>query len=473
MDLVDVFLRVIEHHRISQREVSRLIGFRSDNQMTRILQHKVSQQKMLEFGQQLLSHKVALKLTADEEAAIECCLMHMSDGQENVYALEHFIPLLCSQTAVPPPEQFLYVIDESGQPLGTLRELVSHAQKLEAIVINCANSAVISAFAQCAQETSVSVNYYYLAESSVMHTVSVLEMTWPYLFCDWFHPFSVHLKESRLATGLWSADVIFLRITPDTQQTSSMLSSSWRMLVLQSKSTAVLTGLSCSPELLHRNDVTLYSLYNDAAQEDYVKYLQYIEELEHQHRIFRIKPDLGFELIPINIQIAALEGTSFQQEYAPLIASVTEIARQRYLESIKKASRQYHIVTKEAMVHFAQTGILTDHFWGFRPYTKEERLQILQEIYGRMLNSPFFRLRILCDGIVLKPREVIGYENYGVCILMEKSAYHIEAHRELMLHDRLFSDWFNNFFRDYFCSKYTYNSNDSAAIIKDLICMLL
>ena len=106
MDLVDVFLRVIEHHRISQREVSRLIGFRSDNQMTRILQHKVSQQKMLEFGQQLLSHKVALKLTADEEAAIECCLMHMSDGQENVYALEHFIPLLCSQTAVPPPNNF-------------------------------------------------------------------------------------------------------------------------------------------------------------------------------------------------------------------------------------------------------------------------------------------------------------------------------------------------------------------------------
>lgn len=56
MDLVDVFLRCIGQHDISQHRISQIIGFRSDNQMTRVTQRKVSPRKMLEFGQLLLEH---------------------------------------------------------------------------------------------------------------------------------------------------------------------------------------------------------------------------------------------------------------------------------------------------------------------------------------------------------------------------------------------------------------------------------
>ena len=174
-------------------------------------------------------------------------------------------------------------------------------------------------------------------------------------------------------------------------------------------------------------------------------------------------------MIPIDIQIAALEGTSFRSDYEQLVEPVTQIARQRYQESKRKTSRQYHVVSKDAMLRFAQTGILSDHFWGFRPYTCEERLRIFEELLHRMTSSTLFRLRFLRDDAVLKPREVIWYEDYGVCILMENSDYRMGEHQELMLRDQLFSEWFSSLFRDHFCDKYTYSDKESIMMMENII----
>ena len=89
-----------------------------------------------------------------------------------------------------------------------------------------------------------------------------------------------------------------------------------------------------------------------------------------------------------------------------------------------------------------------------------------------MTNSTLFRLRFLRDDAVLKPREVIWYEDYGVCILMENPDYRMEEHRELLLRDRLFSEWFSKFFRERFCEKYTYDDEKSQELMQRLISII-
>ena len=469
MDLVDVFLRCIGKHDISQHRISQIIGFRSDNQMTRVTQRKVSPRKMLEFGQLLLEHAAEIQLTEEEQRTIAHAMENISVGHENMYAFDHFSPLLLSQTQCKTMRP-IQIYSSSGEKLGTLAEILCGAQQVNAVVLNCTNAPVLATLAQGASKTMLTVDYYYLAESSVMRTVSVLEATWPHMFCPWFHPHSVHLQECRLSAGLWGADIFFLRIASDAPNVPAGIAGRWGMFILQAPQRALLCEISCAPEtLLQRKDVICRSLYNDAAQGDYVQYLQYIRTLEHQHRIFRIKPDIGFELIPIDIQIAALEGTSFRSDYEQLVEPVTQIARQRYQESKRKTSRQYHVVSKDAMLRFAQTGILSDHFWGFRPYTCEERLRIFEELLHRMTSSTLFRLRFLREDTVLKPREVIWYEDYGVCILMENSDYRMGEHQELMLRDQLFSEWFSSLFRDHFCDKYTYSDKESIMMMENII----
>ena len=104
------------------------------------------------------------------------------------------------------------------------------------------------------------------------------------------------MQECRLSAGLWGADIFFLRIASDAPNVPAGIAGRWGMFILQAPQRALLCEISCAPEtLLQRKDVICRSLYNDAAQGDYVQYLQYIRALEHQHRIFRIKPDIGFE----------------------------------------------------------------------------------------------------------------------------------------------------------------------------------
>ena len=47
MDIVELFLQILDSHGLSQRTVCDIIGFTSANQMTRILKRQVSHRYLL------------------------------------------------------------------------------------------------------------------------------------------------------------------------------------------------------------------------------------------------------------------------------------------------------------------------------------------------------------------------------------------------------------------------------------------
>ena len=56
MELTSVFFCILEAHHQTQRSICRIIGFRSANQLTRILKGAVSDDLMLDFGRRLIEH---------------------------------------------------------------------------------------------------------------------------------------------------------------------------------------------------------------------------------------------------------------------------------------------------------------------------------------------------------------------------------------------------------------------------------
>ena len=77
MDIVELFLQILDSHGLSQRTVCDIIGFTSANQMTRILKRQVSHRYLLKFGTLLIKHRQALGLTDRETVDLQACCMSL------------------------------------------------------------------------------------------------------------------------------------------------------------------------------------------------------------------------------------------------------------------------------------------------------------------------------------------------------------------------------------------------------------
>lgn len=235
MDLIEFFLLCVENHQLTLREVCRVVGFRSYNQLARLLQHKTSPMKVLEFGQLLLDHASQLRLTAEECQSIRDCMFPLLKGKENVYAFEHFFSLITTlQVEAAFPNADLLLMDMQGHPAGSLRKLLSNADSAEISVINCIHSNVLRIIASCVHDVNLSVNYYYCEAQSISSSVDAVCDIWPYLFCEWLHPYSVRAATHQ---GLWTGDVIFVHLAHQKAPNSTSFEDF--EIVLYSKETAI------------------------------------------------------------------------------------------------------------------------------------------------------------------------------------------------------------------------------------------
>lgn len=213
---------------------------------------------------------------------------------------------------------------------------------------------------------------------------------------------------------------------------------------------------------------------SDHNKQDYIRYLNYIKDLEYNTRIFRIKADLGLELIPADIQLAAVREGPMRgypaEDMNVLLTQLYEIENERYLNSLNKHFHQYFLMSYKAMLDFAKTGLFSDHFWGFRAFTSQERLFILKDFYNRVCTSQYFHFSFLKPEVHLVWDELIWYENVGICFLPPKTHYDIDDdHTEFILHDPVFSDFFSSFFRKWLFEHHALPSSKSKVLFKRLI----
>ncbi|MBQ8093365.1 MAG: hypothetical protein IJ242_07310 [Clostridia bacterium] len=211
----------------------------------------------------------------------------------------------------------------------------------------------------------------------------------------------------------------------------------------------------------------LYTLKND-----YVKYLEFCEKLERDHAIYQYKPDFGFEQIPSHIIFRALrEGTFLSVPgNEAVLERIIPIQTSRFENILCSSAEQMHVLKESGLLVFARTGMISDHFWGMRPLTIEERIEVFSTLIEHIETGANYHIFVLKDENGFSDTEITLYEDCGLSIIKPHTSYSLEdGHSETLLQQQDFCLSFKYFFLHELIPRYTMDQKGSLKCLKTIL----
>ena len=195
--------------------------------------------------------------------------------------------------------------------------------------------------------------------------------------------------------------------------------------------------------------VPLYSYDDLKSGGDYICFTEKAFALEHSRSTVIIKPGLGMQMMPESVVESAF--LDFLSQYTdPLTLSRESLI----LTFEKRVKNFYHrkqstvmLLSLPAMEHFAQSGMMPDQFFAFRPFTHEERITILRTMQQ-------FSQRKNVSLLFLPgrnwPFSIEAYDGRGALLYPSITQYNsrLGDYRELFLPGQAFYDLFSAFAQD-------------------------
>lgn len=188
---------------------------------------------------------------------------------------------------------------------------------------------------------------------------------------------------------------------------------------------AALDGLEQTP--LYRYDTL-------ETGSDYIHFTETAYQMEYNRRAVILKPTPGMQMLPADV----VESTFRDFLSANFDAVVT--SRETLIYTFEKRVKNFYqrkqpttlLLSAQAMLSFARTGVMPDQFYAFRPYTKKERLRMLTAL-SSLAEKKAVTLRFLPGPGC--PYSFEAYENQGVLIYPSDTCYNTrrEQYRELFL----------------------------------------
>jgi hypothetical protein len=209
--------------------------------------------------------------------------------------------------------------------------------------------------------------------------------------------------------------------------------------------------------LISANDTDLQPLKAVFSEEhtadDYYSFIENIRLLEKDSNVYMIKPDIPISVVPAQILYQAVADNSTKAGFLPddqlqqLLEPLYQSHEKRHKHLFHRRRVTHMILSRSAMLEFARTGMQSDHFYGARPYTPQERAQILQLCLDASLSDPYFNIHFAVSEDLMPDTEIIQYEGKGTVLLNAHTSYHLaDDHSEAMITH----DGFNSQLRQYF-----------------------
>ena len=460
MDIIDRFYAILKAHDMTACRARELLEYRSPNSLTRIVQRNVSQNIMMDFAERVINHASDLRMTEEEVESIREGARELTEGMGNVTAYGMLKDLLCGkepEDADAPVQTAAF----SGRP--AVKDFTTEGiTSLKAVLLGNPPARYLNAIASLEGRAELSVDYYYEDDMSPMPAMQMLQEAFPLLHKSWFHPYRIHREHAaaRLAGCLIQMD-----ITRDGRQECLLLvpmgdEPAIRLPITENHPDARTLFIEPTD---HVDSIRIDP--NDAL--DYLRYLRFCRKKERNHRSARIKPDIGLEMVPAEIQIAAVKPEAGLEKVLP---ELLRIEQDRYHNFTHKKYHQYHLFDVEAMKRFAMTGVMSDHFQSFRPFTKEETLRILQQLLEQVRASRYLHIYFMKEEMKLRTDELVWYEGCGVSFLMPGTDYALDRFStELEIHDRGFESFFGGYFFKHFAAEMAYDEIESLRILDEIV----
>ena len=178
----------------------------------------------------------------------------------------------------------------------------------------------------------------------------------------------------------------------------------------------------------------LYSYDTLETGSDYISFTEAAYQMEYNRRAVILKPTPGMQMLPADV----VESTFRDFLSANFDAVVT--SRETLIYTFEKRVKNFYqrkqpttlLLSAEAMHQFARTGVMSDQFYAFRPYTKSERVRIMTAL-DALAEKKLVTLHFLTGQVSSFSFE--AYENRGVLIYPSDTCYNtrLAQYRELFL----------------------------------------
>ncbi len=414
--------------------MSQLLGYRSPTSLKRILHENVRPATLSDFVRRMEAH---MDLSEGESSALDRAVLIRQNGLAWVRERDDFRAFL-QGGSLPAPESLVVEDLEKGEFMPLIQRY-SGKKELRIHAVNCVYPSFFAALQKLLTEEGADAVQVIRASAHDHGNAHVMNMLCSVLRFPNYHG---AITETTAGTGPyvrgpWEADVLLCSWQePGVGETTELLTfrSPTRVAAVSlRREGAALRRLliSLKPELkpLNRSWPAIGSM------EEYVSYTADLAELEKDAEIWEIKPDPCLVYIPAEIQRAALEEGPIPAELlSPVLESLHKTAQARNRNVLTKRKPTHMILKKGAMRQFALTGKTMDHFWGFRSYTREERLRILGVLLEQAKENRYVHLHFLREDDALRDVNVMLYGSRGLLLCSMDTSYDLGGgHSELLM----------------------------------------
>ncbi len=435
MELKACIRELAEKRGLSLEVMAQLLGYRSPTSLKRIMNERVRPSTLNDFAQRMEAH---MDLSAAESAALDRAVRIRRYGESRVLEWEAFHSFLQGET-LPEAEALLAEDPESGAAVPLVRRYAGR-EDLRLMLVNCVYPEVFSLLRKLLSEGDAEAKHVIVAPLHGTGNAYIMTLLSTVLRLQSYHGYIMEYPREAGGVhvrGPWGADLLL---------------ASWKepgggeateLLTFRTQNRAVAIPLRMEGEALRRLlsgfgpelKTVKRSWHAMGSMEDYISYSEDLAALEKDAEIFEIKPDPCLIYIPAEIQRAALEEGPIPAELlVPVMDPLFKTAQARNRNILTKRKATHSILKKGAMRQLALTGKTMDHFWGFRPYTKEERLRIFGVLLEQAQENRYVHLYLLREDDALRDMNLTIFGARGILICEKDTGYDLGGgHSDLLL----------------------------------------
>lgn len=212
--------------------------------------------------------------------------------------------------------------------------------------------------------------------------------------------------------------------------------------------------------------------------EDYLAYTEAFCELERGRAIYTVKMDMCLAFISTKTLVSPVvdgfteTGFAGQEGLEGLIRAFAQIHQRRFENLFTKKKPTHTIFSVGAMEAFARTGKQSDHFFAMRPYTPQERVDMLRHIQKHTAENPSFKVHFFKDSFDPPKTEISLYEGSGALILRPYTNYDLSGdHAEALITQSAFCEKYKEFFIGDLLARHVLTQEETLSTLERLIAL--
>lgn len=453
--------RIMQDNRLTVSDLCRKLGYHSHTQLTRILNDEVSPALIAKFHSQFMLIFDWLIPPADIRQ-LSASLQFSCMGQDAFLTRRSMYRMLFEPSGIKAEDIALRLSPDSAQPVRTLSDLIAGfhlCQNIELLILGSSFDhllPLIKAFSGSDRLMErLCIRHYFVMEENAARLISQISALVPFLnagayngaYCTDASPQAARfLRQNPIALARCAAPdgraatMVFLSPQEDGMPACRIEGDA--LFAFYDRMVGDYRDWLRPVKSVYPHPKTVESLLTMCQRDLF---------MEQNHAGCFIKLDLCFQMLPTNVVLEAVDhgARMGMPKDDPLLQSLIRVHEARYANLLTKKEPTVFVLTRRAMLDFAQTGHMSDHLYAMRDFTPAQRLAVLRQLIQALNDNDALCIHFIKDDELSPVGCFCAYEDLGVQISANNTAYNIEeSHSEVFVGLPAFAASFIAYCRD-------------------------